>query len=98
MCRILPSDSKFHKKQKKFPNKELKSILLSYFRILEVDQWARQPIKFDVITCLNLLDRCDRPYDILYDVKEVLASNGIVVLAVVLPFKSYVEVGEAIHE
>lgn len=68
------------------------------FKLLDVEKWATQDeIKFDVVSCLNLLDRCDRPYDILMDVKKVLKPNGILILAMVLPFKPYVEVGRSDH-
>lgn len=69
-----------------------KKIVLN-FSLLDVEKWATQEeIKFDVVSCLNLLDRCDRPYDILADAKRVLKPNGILVLAIVLPFKPYVEI------
>ena len=32
--------------------------------VLPVDQWMTR-IKYDFIACLNLLDRCDRPIDII---------------------------------
>lgn len=63
-------------------------------RLLDVETWASQDSAFDVVACLNLLDRCDRPLDILEDMKHVLKPDGIVLLAMVLPFKPYVEVGE----
>ncbi|KAL0270487.1 UNVERIFIED_CONTAM: hypothetical protein PYX00_007884 [Menopon gallinae] len=66
------------------------------FRILAIDEWAADR-KFDVISCLNLLDRCDRPYDILHDMKTALKPGGLIVLALVLPFRSYVEVGRSDH-
>ncbi|KAK6634277.1 hypothetical protein RUM44_004888 [Polyplax serrata] len=67
------------------------------FRILDVEEWARQSVKFNVITCLNLLDRCDRPCDILEDMKKVLSPDGFVVLAMVLPYRPYVEIGSNGH-
>lgn len=72
------------------------SVLFLFFfwcRVLDVDSWTKQEVKFDVVLCLNLLDRCDRPLDVLADIRQVLQPGGIVVLALVLPFKPYVESG-----
>ncbi|EEB12571.1 possible cgi-81 protein, putative [Pediculus humanus corporis] len=65
--------------------------------ILEPEVWHLENEKYDVITCLNLLDRCDRPNDILEQMKNSLAPDGIVVLAMVLPFEPYVEIGAKNH-
>lgn len=48
-------------------------------------------LKYDVISCLNLLDRCDKPITILRKIKHSLIQNGLLVVALVLPFKPYVE-------
>jgi SAM-dependent methyltransferase len=48
-------------------------------------------LKFDVISCLNILDRCDKPFTLLKQIKSSLKPNGHLVLALVLPFKPYVE-------
>lgn len=44
--------------------------------------------------CLNLLDRCDYPFQILKTIHEALETNGKLIIALVLPFSSYVETGE----
>lgn len=50
--------------------------------------------KFDVIACLNLLDRCDKPLTLLSDIKETLhPETGRLIVAVVLPFRPLVESG-----
>ncbi len=48
-------------------------------------------LKFDVISCLNLLDRCDQPVTFLKKIKKALKPNGLLVIALVLPFKPFVE-------
>lgn len=51
--------------------------------------------QYDVISCLNLLDRCDDPLHLLRDIKRSLVPRtGRVILATVLPFQPYVEVGQ----
>lgn len=63
-------------------------------RLLDVETWTGAGIKFDVITCLNLLDRCDRPLSLLHELKASLSPGGRVVVALVLPFSPYVEIGK----
>ena len=42
--------------------------------------------QFDLIACLNVLDRCSKPSDLLHDIKKRLVPvSGRLVLAVVLP-------------
>jgi DREV methyltransferase len=61
--------------------------------ILDVSEWAVDG-HYDVISCLNLLDRCDEPLNILRQIHSSLKSNtGRLILAVVLPFSPYVEFG-----
>jgi len=59
-----------------------------------VETWPEAGIKFDVITCLNLLDRCDKPLSLLRELKASLSPGGRVVVALVLPFNPYVETGK----
>ncbi|GFT86860.1 methyltransferase-like protein 9, partial [Nephila pilipes] len=65
------------------------------FGLLDVDKWANAdegPRYFDLISCLNLLDRCDRPITLLQQIRNKLnPDTGILILAVVLPFNQYVE-------
>lgn len=68
----------------------LKYIL--FFRVLSIEGW-QQHKKYDVIACLNLLDRCDKPLELLGEIKNSLADNGRVLLALVLPFSPFVESG-----
>ena len=49
---------------------------------------------FDIVSCLNVLDRADRPKRLLEDLKTLVKpGTGRIVLAVVLPFCPFVESG-----
>eukprot|EP01133_Synstelium_polycarpum_P004412 gene4412-5168_t len=48
---------------------------------------------FDVVSCLNVLDRCERPQSLLRDIKMYIKPGGRLLLAVVYPFHPYVEFG-----
>ncbi|XP_058477955.1 methyltransferase-like protein 9 isoform X1 [Solea solea] len=64
------------------------------YKVLGIDEWQQTGFLYDVISCLNLLDRCDDPLHLLRDIKRSLVlDTGRLVLAVVLPFQPYVEVG-----
>ncbi|XP_041454107.1 methyltransferase-like protein 9 [Lytechinus variegatus] len=64
-------------------------------KVLPIDGWSLEKTghAYDVISCLNLLDRCDQPLLLLKEMKESLSSSGVVIMAVVLPFKQFVEHG-----
>lgn len=72
------------------------SLSLSFFvRLLEIDEWQNSGFQYDVISCLNLLDRCDQPLDLLRDIKQALVpGSGRVILAAVVPFQPWIEIGE----
>lgn len=65
--------------------------LASYgYTVLDTNHWGNE--KFDVITCLNVLDRCEKPLTLLKQIREHLTpSIGQLVISLVLPFKPYVE-------
>lgn len=63
------------------------------YRILDLETWDNGSLMFDLVSCLNLLDRCDKPISILHSIKKVLKPGGHVIVAVVLPFSPYVEFG-----
>lgn len=67
-------------------------IFLCFSRLLDIDDWYVE-MKYDVISCLNLIDRCDRPLDLLNKIRASLKPDGRLLLAVVLPFSPYVETG-----
>ena len=59
--------------------------------VLPIESWGEHQQHFDLISCLNLLDRCDNPIDIIQTIKKALKPNGLLLLALVLPFSPYVE-------
>lgn len=61
------------------------------FRMAEVDTWYKR--HYDMISCLNVLDRCDKPVSLLRQIKAALKPNAKAIIAIVLPFKPYVETG-----
>lgn len=44
-----------------------------------------------LISCLNVLDRCSDPHQIMKDIYDALDPNGRVIVALVLPYSHYVE-------
>ena len=65
-------------------------------RLLDIETWVNATEKFDVVSCLNLLDRCDKPLTLLSNIRRVLKPvTGRVVIATVLPFSPCVESGES---
>jgi len=65
-------------------------------KVLEVEDWATQG-PYDLISCLNLLDRADNPLDILNQIKTNLNPQGLLLVALVLPFRPYVEYNPPPH-
>lgn len=67
------------------------------YRVLDAWKWAQEAgdTKYDVVTCLNLLDRCDTPRTLLSQIHAKLVPGGTLVVALVLPFNPYVETGTA---
>ena len=60
--------------------------------MIPVDQWDSGEVHYDLIGCLNLLDRCDKPMKILHSIhKSLKPGTGKAIVAVVLPFEPYVE-------
>ena len=54
---------------------------------------------FDCVAFLNVLDRCDRPFSMLQQMRRLLTAStasgrpGVLLIAVVLPFRPFVESG-----
>lgn len=44
---------------------------------------------FQMVTCFNVLDRCDKPISLLRSIYRLVQKNGLVMIAVVLPFLPY---------
>ena len=71
---------------------DLVSYLLS--SVLGVDEWDLGERRYDLVSCLNLLDRCSRPLNLLRRIRAALTpATGRLLVAVVLPFRPYVEQG-----
>lgn len=63
----------------------------NYFRVLESFLPAAAEQKFDVVSLLNVLDRCDDPTSLLAAaVNSLTPQNGVLVVAAVLPFQGMV--------
>ncbi|CAG9855682.1 unnamed protein product [Phyllotreta striolata] len=79
-------------------SKTMRSLLeMKGYEVLEIDNWHVDR-KYDFISCLNLIDRCDTPLELLQQIRHSLNPNGVVLLAVVLPFSAYVEYGSPDHK
>uniref|UniRef100_A0A0A9YH30 Methyltransferase-like protein 9 n=2 Tax=Lygus hesperus TaxID=30085 RepID=A0A0A9YH30_LYGHE len=72
-----------------------KQLARSGFKVEEIDRWFST--SYDLVSCLNLLDRCERPKTLLGQIRAAMKPDGIAVVAVVLPFKPYVESGNRDH-
>ncbi|CAF0842731.1 unnamed protein product [Adineta ricciae] len=60
------------------------------YTVLDTNHWGDHI--FDVITCLNVLDRCENPVQLLKQIRDHLNPQiGRVILSLVLPFKPYFE-------
>jgi hypothetical protein len=63
-----------------------------YFSVI---QEIRAVNNIHLISCLNVLDRCHDPFQMLIDIYETLEpSSGRALLALVLPYSHYVEKSE----
>ena len=65
----------------------------THSRILEVDNWHTHKQKYDFISCLNVLDRCDSSLSMLSTIHNKLNQGGILLLALVMPYDPFVEKG-----
>ena len=59
-----------------------------------MESWHKETFSYDLISCLNVLDRCDQPLSLLRRLHGKLKDGGVLILAVVFPFKPFVEKGE----
>ncbi|HSC85760.1 MAG TPA: methyltransferase [Polyangiaceae bacterium] len=62
------------------------------YRVLEGDFATFPPSdeRYDVVSLLNVLDRCDRPLSLLGAAREALTPGGRLLLALVLPYQPFV--------
>ncbi|XP_037972278.2 protein-L-histidine N-pros-methyltransferase isoform X1 [Plutella xylostella] len=61
------------------------------YTILDTSTWW-QSQRFGCVAMLNLLDRCSEPRAMLRQARAALDPAGVLLLALVLPYKPYVEV------
>ncbi|MCC6663194.1 MAG: methyltransferase domain-containing protein [Polyangiaceae bacterium] len=54
--------------------------------------------RFDLVTCLNVVDRSDRPRTLLRNLRAGLAPGGRLVIATPLPFRPFVYAGGTTRE
>merc|ERR1712037_11334 len=66
------------------------------FTVEDTDNWDQTETKWDVISMLNLLDRAAYPDMFLDKAYDALAPDGILIIAIVLPYRPYVERGGTI--
>lgn len=60
------------------------------YTVLDPDQWGNRT--FDVITCLNVFDRCEKPLTLLRKIRSHLhPQHGRLIVSLVLPLKQYFE-------
>ena len=54
----------------------------------------QSPLTFDIVSCFNVLDRCDTPVSLLNQMVSLLnPHSGRLILSIVLPYHASVEVG-----
>lgn len=63
-------------------------------RLLDADAWWTREEKFDVVSCLNLLDRCSDPAKLLENMKTAVKPGGRIIVALVLPYRPFDEFSE----
>ena len=59
------------------------------FTVVGIDEWTDR--KYDMISCLNLLDRCDKPVTLLKQIRDSLTPDGKLIVASVSPYSPFVE-------
>src|SRR5688572_9965807 len=66
------------------------------YRVLEMDLGqAELHEQFDAVSLLNVLDRCDRPLSLLGQARQLLRPGGLLVVALVLPYRPFVYQGRS---
>lgn len=67
-----------------------KRTIIVVYRLLDIDSWWDGQ-QFECVCMLNLLDRCSKPKTMLKQARGAVAPGGVLMLALVLPYKPYVE-------
>lgn len=60
------------------------------FSVIEVPD-VKKLSNMDFVSCLNVLDRCGDPHQMLTDIHNILSPTGRAMFALVLPYSHYVE-------
>jgi len=62
------------------------------YECLEEDISQREDLyeSFDAVSLLNVLDRCDKPLSLLGSARRALKPNGLLIIALVLPYHAFV--------
>ncbi|XP_068618455.1 protein-L-histidine N-pros-methyltransferase isoform X2 [Battus philenor] len=66
-----------------------KALSTKGYTVLDAEEWWRG--QFECVCMLNLLDRCSEPRGMLRRARSALSPQGVLLLALVLPYKPYVE-------
>ncbi len=56
-----------------------------------MEKWHEEEVSYDLISCLNVLDRCDTPLTMLKRMHNKLSPGGHLLLTLVLPYQPFVE-------
>jgi len=76
-------------------SKPMRAILeMKSIKVLMIEDWINHG-PYNLISCLNLLDRAENPLAILQDVKLALKPKGLFLVALVLPYTPYVETNQS---
>lgn len=67
------------------------------FKILGLDEWPTRN-RYSLITALNLLDRIDHPVKLVNQLRSSIKDDGLVVLAIVLPYNPCYETGTSFRD
>lgn len=87
----LPLKKKKTHRCAEVPDNNAARSVVPFCRLLDVDSWWTRSEKFDVVSCLNLLDRCSDPAKLLVDMRNAVKPDGRLVVALVLPYRPFDE-------
>ena len=67
-------------------------VLSFVLRVVDIDKWQIKK-NYSLITALNLLDRIDHPVKFVNQLRASVRDDGLVLLAIVLPYNPCYETG-----
>ncbi|XP_057291142.1 protein-L-histidine N-pros-methyltransferase-like [Hydractinia symbiolongicarpus] len=62
------------------------------YQVLDIDKWQKRN-NYSIIAALNVLDRIDRPIKLLHELHSSIKEDGLIVIAIVLPYNPCYESG-----